>query len=101
MNERILCAAIHYDDGHIHVEQPINIKSGFVVCGHRHHNCMVTAAILANTKEYGRSGTCGFLTSLNRFVDRYEAYDVASTYIIQLKNRPHHRADRLYSEDLY
>lgn len=38
MKEYILCASIHFDDGKVHEHQPKNIKTGFVVCGRRHHN---------------------------------------------------------------
>ena len=43
--ERILCAAIWYNDGKKHVHQPINIETGFVICGRRHHNCIGIADI--------------------------------------------------------
>ena len=99
--EKVICAAIWYDDGVQHKEQPINITTGFVVCGHRHHNCMVTAAILSGQTEYQLNGTCGFLTSDNKFLDRYEAYELASTYLYNLNDLPPHRVARLYSEDLY
>lgn len=46
LEERILCAAVHYDDGKEYVHQPINITSGYVVCGHRHHNCKPNPSIL-------------------------------------------------------
>ena len=43
--EYILCAANHFDDGKVYVHVPTNIKTGFVVCGQRHHNCFYTVAI--------------------------------------------------------
>lgn len=43
----IICAAIWYDDKiTTHKHQPKNIKSGYVVAGRRHHNCIATRSIL-------------------------------------------------------
>ena len=95
--EYILCAAIHYDNGKVYKSQPINIHTGFVVLGHRHHNCMEIASILSSTVEYPHSGNCGFLTNTNKFLDRSEAYKVAQVYLPNLNNLNH----CLYSEDLY
>jgi hypothetical protein len=39
VKEWILCAAILVEDGEEHLHQPRNIKTGFVICGRRHHNC--------------------------------------------------------------
>lgn len=38
--EYIICSAIHFDDSKEHVHQPVNIKSGYVVCGRRHHSIL-------------------------------------------------------------
>lgn len=35
----IICAAVHYNDGNNYPHQPINIGSGIVIAGRRHHNC--------------------------------------------------------------
>jgi hypothetical protein len=92
MKEYILCAAIWYNDGLIHQGQPKNIKTGFVIVGRRHHNCYATAKALAGideniklkilnieskmTKEdYNKHQ--GFITSLDRYVDRKEAWLIA------------------------
>lgn len=81
--EYILCAANHYDDGIEHHGMPKNIKTGFVICGRRHHNCIAMFALmvgfpydenglkLMNTEEQG------FLTNTDRFVDRKEALEIA------------------------
>lgn len=86
--EYILCAAIHFDDGKQYIHQPVNITSGFVVAGRRHHNCYITyAAIRSQVAHDGAlyeaqldpmlknrpENTQGFLTSHDRFIDRYEA----------------------------
>lgn len=76
--EYILCAAIHYDDGNVHVHQPKNIKIGFVVAGRRHHNCFATVALLRDGKPYrGVPKIQGFITNTDRFVDRKEAFIIA------------------------
>jgi hypothetical protein len=93
--EYIICAAIHFDDGLKHAHQPVNIKSGFVLCGRRHHNVFVSYSILAfgtpkNEKKQG------FLTSKDRFVDREEAGSIALS--AGQINEPN---NCLFSEDLY
>ncbi len=42
MKEKIICAAIHLNDGNIYQYQPKNITSGIVIAGRRHHNCFLT-----------------------------------------------------------
>ena len=90
--EYIICAAIWYNEGEIHENQPKNIEIGFVVSGRRHHNCYNTVKILCGIDEaiklkvenienrmsredYKRSQ--GFITSLDRYVDRYEGMQIA------------------------
>jgi hypothetical protein len=95
--EKILCAAIHYDiDSSLRVHQPKNIKGGFVICGHRHHNIIATYNILTggNTKNEIQ----GFLTSKGRFVDRKEAMAIA---IEAGQFESDGGSSELYSEDLY
>ena len=66
MNEIILCAAINFKDT--------------IICGHRHGDCY---DILKQLKpditedEEPDRNMQGFLTSLNRFVDRKEAWKIA------------------------
>lgn len=74
--EYILCAAIHYKDGKQYKHQPKNIATGFVVCGRRHHNIIGTLAMAFNypTKL---DTVQGFITSSDRFVDRYEGWEIA------------------------
>ena len=90
--EFIVCAAIWYNDGKQYEAQPENIKDGFVICGRRHHNCYQTLAILSDfdekikariigieakmTPEDHRNNQ-GFVTSLDRYVNRREGYLIA------------------------
>jgi hypothetical protein len=112
--EYLLCSAIWFDDGvSTYLYQPRNIKTGFVVCGRRHHNCFITKAILF---QRGASHACrgashqgldikdyedrfviqGFLTNKDRFVDRYEAAKIALESG-QIKEP----TAKLYSEDVW
>lgn len=77
--EYILCAAIHFDDGNKYVHQPKNIQSGYVLCGRRHHNIYaVLAGITGNDRKRLEYEQCqGFITNLDRFVDREEGYLIA------------------------
>lgn len=77
--EYILCAAIHYRDGMVYNEQPIGIKSGLVVAGYRHGNCVqVLETLVPDYKpELAAREAQGFLTSKNRFVSRAEGYQIA------------------------
>lgn len=85
--EYILCAAIWVNDGKEHLEQPENIKVGFVICGRRHNNCYQTITSLKGDLEtylgsLGMSGSDwrehqGFITSLDRYVNRREGFQIA------------------------
>ena len=88
MKECILCASIHFDDGKRHEHQPVNIETGFVICGRRHHNCYASLQAIAETlgitdekalKLIERAGRDiqGFITNLDRHVDRKEGYAIA------------------------
>ena len=100
--EYIICAANHYDDSVKHPHMPTNIKSGFVVCGLRHSNCITLFAMVVgfpyNEKgfEIRRTEIQGFLTNTNRFVEREEAAQIAFD-AGQIKQH----TLTLYSEDLY
>ena len=100
--EYILCAAIHYDDVKVYIHQPTNIKTGFVIAGRRHHNCVYTFGILNKelVMKLKATHTDGFITNTNRFVDRKEAFKIAkdANQIISIANT---RSKNLYSEDLY
>ena len=81
MTERIQCSAIWIDNGNKYPNQPVNIITGFVVCGLRHHNCFATLSLIWNTDlervAILRNAVQGFLTSYNRFVDRREGRIIA------------------------
>lgn len=92
IGEYILCAAIWYQDGEKHESQPTNIETGFVVAGRRHHNCYSTVSIIASIDETVKlkienvqkrmtdqdwRNHQGFITSRDRYVNRYEAFDIA------------------------
>lgn len=98
--ERIICAAIWFNDGKdCYVHQPKNINTGIVIAGRRHHNCFYTMAALkglnAHRMDFG-DNTQGFLTNTNRFVDRKEAGEIAFKAGQTDKLR-----ELLFSEDLY
>jgi hypothetical protein len=90
----IICAANYVKDGKEYLHQPKNIKSGFVICGRRHHNIIMTKKILSGNKSH--EDIQGFLTSDDRFVDRIEAGEIA--FKANQINKP---TDCLFSEDIY
>ena len=92
MKEFILCAAIWYQDGKKHNDQPENIDNGFVICGRRHNNCYSVIEALSKHDKNIRLSVDkiensmtdeqykkhhGFITSMDRYVDRKEAYEIA------------------------
>lgn len=107
--ERIICSANYYDDGIKHIHVPVNISTGFITCGHRHHNCIGTFAQIVgfpyneNGLKLMRTEVQGFLTNTNRFVDRKEAYKIAfgADQIIGPNKGYPENSIGLTSEDLY
>lgn len=101
--EYILCAANYYNDGKEHVFSPTNIKEGFVICGHRHHNCISTFAQMVGfpyspkSQKLHNTEIQGFLTNKNKFVDREEGCRIA----ILAEQIEDVLQETLYSEDLY
>jgi len=85
--EFIIAAAIHFNDGGEHVHQPDNITEGFVVVGRRHHNCYATLSALSKSIKLESTVKLlidkadrdrqGFITNLNRYVSRAEAFIIA------------------------
>lgn len=96
--EKILCAAIWFDDGIAHEHEVKNIKTGFVVCGRRHHNVFSTMYLLSkkDTSYLKLEKEQGFITNLNRFVDRYEGRKIAFE-----AGQTNDSEGQLFSEDLY
>ena len=98
MKEKIICSAIHFDDNRDdYMHRPENISSGFVVAGLRHCNCFGAIQALSNYDYFESAKKIqGFITSLNRFVDRQEAAIIAKR-ARQIKKKTMY----LFSEDLY
>jgi hypothetical protein len=96
--EYILCAAIWFDDGIKNRLQPVNIKTGLVLCGWRHGTIFPQiGGLVIERKNLGvLNEVQGFLTNKNRFVERKEAAEIA--YKAGQINKP---SNYLYSEDLY
>jgi hypothetical protein len=104
--EYILCAAIWCKEiplkKNIPQVLPVNCDRGIVVTGHRHGQCIWTIGCLTGLRAvtFAEDGIGeheqGFLTNLNRFVNREEAAQIAfdSGQITQ-------HTITLYSEDLY
>lgn len=93
--EYIICAAIHFQNGIKYEHQPKNIESGIVVCGRRHHNCILTWSALSEN-ELKVPTVQGFLTSKDRFIDRTEGAKLAKQ-----TGQLAREAKALFSEDLY
>jgi len=109
--EYVICSAIWFNDGKEHVHQPKNIKTGFIISGRRHHNCYATFHVIG--LSLGLEGIAknqidrvdrdyqGFLTNLNRYVDRSEAYQIALK-AGQLLHDMHDKSNPiLTSEDIF
>ncbi len=102
--EKILCSAIWVkpEEKLTYVHQPKNITEGYVVCGMRHHNCFAIFSILAKQRIPVMEHVQGFLTSENRFVDRKEAWTIASeAKQITRQSLVNLFEKELYSENLY
>lgn len=112
MREYILCAAIHFDDDKEHKHQPDNITFGFVVTGRRHNNCYATLSAIAKSIgleerirlliDNADRDRQGFITNLNRYVSRSEAFIIAKREQ-QIIHKMFDKDDTgiLTSEDLY
>jgi hypothetical protein len=101
--EKILCAAIWYKEQPTAKILPTNVDKGVVVCGHRHPHCIHTFVALTGKRsvltECG-DYTQGFLTDINRFVDRSEGLRIAIN-ADQLLQAPGLGKSILFSEDIY
>lgn len=106
MKEYILCAANRYDDGQKREFNPKNVRTGFVVCGRRHHNCISTFAQIVGfpyndeAKRIMRTEVQGFITNTDRFVSRMEALKIARE-ANQIITEDGNDKIGLFSEDLY
>ena len=107
--ERILCAAIWYDDGKKYRMQPVGTESGIVVAGLRHPHCKVILMswLYPNWQndsleeqiknEVNNKEVQGFITSFGRFVDR----KLGAAIFIAGGNKLSYSSEELFSEDLY
>ena len=106
MREFILCAANYYDDGIEHTHSCKNIKTGFVICGRRHHNCIdiFSKVVGFPYDERGlqlmRKEQQGFITNTNRWVNRLEALEIAKNANQLITDKVNEKIG-LFSEDLY
>ena len=94
--EKVLCAAIWFDDGVPQVHQPYNISTGFVLCGWR-HGSIIGSQKAMNFMYPEKLKTYGFLTDKNRFLNRVEAFHLVK----ETGQCVPEFNDELYSEDLY
>lgn len=90
MKEKIICSTLNH--------------KGTIICGLRHKDCYkILCSLLGDEIELPERKEQGFLTSLNRFVDRKEAYKIAfeNNQIIGV-NKEYESSDiGLTSEDLF
>lgn len=99
--ERILCAAIWFNDGKRYDNQPLNIDEGYVICGRRHHNCIYTNYCITGNRNADYAEIVqGFITTDDKFVDRADALLIARS-AGQILDEAEVRGKHLYSEDLY
>lgn len=96
--DRIQCAAIWYNDNKVHPHQPVNVESGFVLCGFRHGNCIANLTVFGMKSSSYEKHIQGFLTNTGHFVDRKEAMIIARRANQLLTNTS---SNMLFSEDLY
>ena len=101
--ERVLCAAIWYKEIlpiKDHPCKPRNINKGIVLCGWRHSDVIAQMCGLKGLRtDHISDHEQGFLTSKNRFVDRREAFNIASESH-QIRGAMYDR-NELYPEDIY
>lgn len=100
MKEKIVCAAIYYADFPKAFLLPVNLNSGVVVSGLNHAQIIHIMLSLTGKKQYQcQPYEQGFITTLNRFVDRIEGLEIA-TREKQIAHK-HGNPGTLFSEDLY
>lgn len=87
--EYILCAAI------CDPEQRDMGNNPLIYCGFRHHNILWQSPAVSR-----KLGHQGFLTSIGRFVNREEAFNIAEA-ASQLNDRDRGGKRILFTDDLY
>lgn len=101
--QKILCAAIRYRNDKTYSSGPLNVPTGLVVCGRRHHDCYTVLEQVvdfdANALEHE---DFGFMTDENLYLNRKEAYPIALAAGQVQKPELHDESNLiLISEDLY
>ncbi len=86
--EVCICAAMLMDDG-------------YIIRGHRHVACLMTAGNMGYGRQVLRSEQQGFVTSRNRFVDRMEGARLQNAAGLVSADTKQSIKDMLFSEDLY
>lgn len=97
----IICSAIWFPHMNTPPFKPVNIAYGAVVSGRRHSDCFNSLRVLEmpDHKDPRTKGSVqGFLTSDNRFMNRFEAM-VFAKRIGQVSEKL--EKNILFSEDLY
>ena len=88
MKEIVICSAVRMPDG-------------YIVRGHRHDDAIRTAKGIPRYKDASTQDQ-GFVTSLNRFVDRTEGCRIQiEAGIESVHPQEKYLHGELYSEDLY
>ena len=102
VKERINYSAIWYKDGNVHTSQPVS--TGIIFTGKRHADCYDQMDLYTGQpelKEHVGRDCQGFLTSLNRWVDRKEGFYIAKA-AGQFLHKLHDEIEPvLISEDLW
>lgn len=103
MEELISCAAIHYNwdiDKLIHL--PKNIDSWIVICWFRHSNCFEILWSIIKWKKINYNNLVQwFITNKNRFLNREEAFLLATKSNQIIKKNYSDIKKELFSEDIY
>lgn len=80
-DERVVCAAVWIPVGKQHASAPENVVMGVVFPGYTHWHCLKMVELVfpeGSIPDNIRAGEfSGFLTSHNRYVDRFEAGRIA------------------------
>ena len=80
----------------------IKDTTGYIWRGHRHADCISSAIEAGRSIPHtGEKDWQGFVTSKNRFVNRYEGMKLQLAAKIESADRGGYRGNRLFSEDLY
>jgi hypothetical protein len=99
IRESILCSAVWYLDLPTPIYRPDNIDQGIVFCGRNHIFCIHQMIAMTGKKQYEAGKEIqGFLTNLNRFVDRKEAILIAKKSGQLPMNST---INQLHSEDIF